>query len=384
MLRATEAAQAPAALAMRAIALAQLEEHAAATELLQRAAGLFRSGGDRAGEARCHAAAAEIALDRRSFAEAERSLASAAELLRAAGDDRNAAWTELCAARLAALRGDVASAEEALGGIVSLDETIVAARFLASAEIALRRHDGPSARYALDRAAALAPHPHLVTEIARLGEILERPVGLLQRGDLERPLRLEQLASTDVPVLVDGLRRLARTPAETIDLSRRPVLLALLLALAARAPDPVPGNELIRAAFGTARPNESHRARLRVELGRLRRVVPLPLRAVNGGWRLDADAAAVVPLAPEARDPILALLSDGASWPAGSLADALGRSQRSVQRDLASLGVAGHVHAEGAGNRRTWRRADPLAPRMLLLLPPPDALSSGTARRNET
>ena len=61
------------------------------------------------------------------------------------------------------------------------------------------------------------------------------------------------------------------TLAAVISLATRPVLFALARALAEAWPGDVPRDALVARAFGAKLADESHRARLRVEIGRLRR-----------------------------------------------------------------------------------------------------------------
>src|SRR5262249_37759121 len=163
--------------------------------------------------------------------------------------------------------------------------------------------------------------PAIAAEIDRLEQGLVRPVARIGEESLdvlgvERALRRA--------IVVDGLRRRVHARAD-VDLSRRPVLFALLAALAGAHPNPPDGTAPIAAAFAASRPNESPRARLRVEPGRLRALLPRPLRLVAGpgGWRLEtggAKIALIEPLAPAAQAALEALLADGAAWPAAELA----------------------------------------------------------------
>src|SRR5690606_23069152 len=121
---------------------------------------------------------------------------------------------------------------------------------------------------------------------------------------------------------------------------------------------------------------ESHRVRLRVEIGRLRQQIrPLAaLRATKRGFALEPRAPAVAVLAPPVdgdHAEVLALLADGEAWSSSALALALGVSPRSVQRALEALARAGKAEAFGRGRARRW-----IAPRVpgfttTLLLPAP-------------
>ena len=63
------------------------------------------------------------------------------------------------------------------------------------------------------------------------------------------------------------------TRCTVVSLARRPVLFALARALGEAWPGDVPRDTLVARAFGAKRADESHRARLRVEIGRLRVVL---------------------------------------------------------------------------------------------------------------
>ena len=113
-------------------------------------------------------------------------------------------------------------------------------------------------------------------------------------------------------------------------------------------------------AFRAREADESYRARLRVELGRLRSVLRklVALNATTLGFALvPRHAKEVVVLAQpveEEHGSVLAFLSDGESWSSSALALALRMSQRSVQRALDSLGAAGKVQSFGKGLARRW------------------------------
>ena len=112
-------------------------------------------------------------------------------------------------------------------------------------------------------------------------------------------------------------------------------------------------------AFRVRRANESHRARLRVELGRLRRELRslADVRATPGGFVLLPRWGEVMVLAPPIESPdaaVLALMADGEAWSTSALALALGSSQRTVQRALGALEASGKVRALGHGRARRW------------------------------
>jgi hypothetical protein len=160
-----------------------------------------------------------------------------------------------------------------------------------------------------------------------------------------------------------------------VSLATRPVMFALARALGEAWPGDVARDGLVARAFGAKRADESHRARLRVEVGRLRRLLRT-LASVNATKRgfvlAPRGGRAVVVLArlvDERHGAVLAFLADGESWSSSALALALGGSQRSVQRALDSLAAAGKAQSMGRGRARRWMT--PPAPGLTtsLLLP---------------
>ena len=125
-------------------------------------------------------------------------------------------------------------------------------------------------------------------------------------------------------------------------------------------PGDVPRGTLLAHAFGARYTDESHRARLRVEIGRLRvELRPLAdVSATKRGFALAPHRAGeVVMLAPpveEEHASVLAILADGEPWSSSALALALGTSPRTVQRALDSLAAAGKVRLFGRGRARRW------------------------------
>jgi hypothetical protein len=160
-----------------------------------------------------------------------------------------------------------------------------------------------------------------------------------------------------------------------ISLVRRPVLFALARALGEAVPLDVPRDTLIALAFRARRANDSHRARLRVEIGRLRKVLGTlaGVSATPRGYTLlPRRAGEVVVLArllDEEHAAVLAFLADGESWSSSALALALGTSQRTVQRALDSLGAAGKVRPVGRGRARRWMSPPAAGFATTLLLP---------------
>ena len=161
-------------------------------------------------------------------------------------------------------------------------------------------------------------------------------------------------------LVVDACRHVVRDTGKVVSLARRPVLFALARALAEAWPEDVPRGTLIERAFRAKFADESHRARLRVEIGRLRTVLRTlaAVSATQQGFKLVPRAAReVVVLArpvEEKHAAVLAFLADGESWSSSALALALGASQRTVQRALDSLAAAGKVQSIGRARARRW------------------------------
>jgi hypothetical protein len=178
---------------------------------------------------------------------------------------------------------------------------------------------------------------------------------------------------------VDACRHVVREQNKVVSLAKRPVLFALARALAEAWPGDVPRDTLVARAFGGKRADESHRARLRVEVGRLRTVLRAlaDVRATKHGFALaPRRAREVVVLAwpMEINDElaaVLAFLADGESWSSSALALALGTSQRTVQRTLELLAAAGKVQSFGRGRARRWMTPPVPEFTTTLLLPAP-------------
>jgi hypothetical protein len=262
-----------------------------------------------------------------------------------------------------------------------LPPSLLAVAELAAAEVALRSLRTAPAHAALARAheaAERARVPALLAEVAEARAALDRPAARrLQAGQEEQPLRLDQVEAllASGTLVVDACRRSLRAGATWRPLARRPVLFALARALAEAWPGDVDRQALIACAFGARRPNESHRARLRVEIGRLRALVAALARieATARGFVLrPRGARAVVVLSPPIdgdQASLVALLSDGAAWSTSALALALGASQRTVQRALVELEAAGRVRSIGRARARRWL-SPPLAGFTTILLLP--------------
>ena len=371
----------PPALALRGIAMAQLGDYARSRELLKRAARAFGSHEELA-RARCVVAEAEVALAMRDFAGSPRALAAASATLEAHADQGNAMQARLIAARRLLLLGRLAEAAAILDSLAAgaLTPALAAVAELSKAELALRSLRVAQAQAALVRAheaASRARVPALLAEVARAREAFERPAARRLDAAGEQSLRLDDVAAllASGALVVDACRRGVGVGDAWCPLARRPVLFALARALAQAWPGDVERETLIAGAFGFRDPDETHRARLRVEIGRLRALVKdmAHVDATARGFALRPHAAhAVAVLAPPIEGEqasLVALLSDGAPWSTSALALALGASQRTVQRALAELEAAGRVRALGAARARRWL-APPLAGFTTILLLP--------------
>jgi hypothetical protein len=251
---------------------------------------------------------------------------------------------------------------------------------LAAAELALRSLRVADARAALDQArdaAERARVPALQAEVRDARAALDHPAARRVGTGGEQLLRLDEVAALldSDALVVDACRRVMGAGATSQALARRPILFTLALALAEAWPGDVERDALIARAFRTRRPDETHRARLRVEIGRLRALVkPMArIEATPRGFALAPLAAKeVVVLAPPIEGEqasLLALLSDGAAWSTSALALALDASQRTVQRALAELEAGARVRAIGQARARRWL-APPLAGFTTILLLP--------------
>jgi len=371
----------PPALALRGIAMAQLGELARARELLRLAARGFGPHEELA-RARCVVAEAEVALAMRDLGGSPRSLMAAAATLEARNDRPNALQARLLAARRLLLLGRLDEASIALAPLDASDlsASLAAVAELTAAELALRSLRVAPARAALARAheaAARAGVPALQAEVAEAQASLDRPAARRLRPDGEQPLRLDEVAALldSGALVIDACRRGLRAGTAWQPLASRPILFALARALAEAWPGDVDRETLIACAFRIRRPDDTHRARLRVEIGRLRAIVAhmAGIAATTRGFALKPlDEREVVVLAPPiAGDEasLIALLSDGAAWSTSALALALATSQRTVQRALVELEAAGRVRAIGRTRARRWL-APPLAGFTTILLLP--------------
>ena len=355
-----------AARAMRGAALSQLGEFVRAKKELRAALRTLGSG-DGLLRARCLAAEAEIALALGDLRWSAEPVARVVAELEAAGDSRNAAYLQLVAARAALRLGRPADAERLLrhakfAPAAPLERTFAE---LVRVELAAKRGDPDLLTSALARAgaaAASAAIPALVSEVARIRDHYEGPTAVItSRGKARTASFCEVCALGRSPDLViDGGGREVRSSAECVSFARRPVLFELLRVLAEAWPNAVSRDVLISRAFGARRPNESHRIRLRVEIGRLRKFVQprLGVIAEEPGYALSAtpEILLVMPLEESPASRVLSLMHGGEPWSASSLALALDISERTVQRSLGELQNAGKVGPTGNGRGRRWVR----------------------------
>lgn len=371
------------ALALRGIAMAQLGEFGRARALLRRAARAFGPK-DAVARARCTVAEAEIALVSRELGWPVKALEAARAMLAAHGDRVNAAHARYLEARRLLLIGRLDDAESALAVLepAYLFPASRAAYELVVAGIALRHLRTKEARAALaraERAARQAAIPALTVEVESAALVLDRPAARLVARREERYLQLEELEAllASRTLVVDAYRHVVRDDRTTVSLARRPVLFTLARALGEAWPEDVPRNTLVARAFRAPRADESHRARLRVEVGRLRAALrPLAgVSATKRGFALvshrDGEVVVLAPPVTEKHALVLALLADGESWSTSALAIALGVSQRTVQRALDSLAAAGKVQSFGRGRGRRWMTPPVPGFPTTLLLPTP-------------
>ena len=371
------------ALALRGVAMAQLGDLARAKALLRRAARAFGPR-EAVARARCVVAEAEIALVSRDLGWPAKALDTARATLEEHGDRVNAAHARCLEVRRLLLIGRLDEAER---GVAALDPApfppaLRAAHELAVAGIAMRRLRTKTARAALARAESAACHagiPALTAEVESAVRVLNAPAArLIARGE-DRPLRLEEVEAVleSKALVVDACRYVVRDAGAVVSLARRPVLFALARTLGEAWPADAPRDTLLARAFRAKHADDSHRARLRVEVGRLRAAVRTlaGVSATKRGFALvPRRAREVVVLArpvEEAHAAVLAFLADGESWSSSALALALGASQRTVQRALDSLAAAGKVQSFGRARARRWMTPPVPGFTTTLLLPAP-------------
>jgi hypothetical protein len=374
------------ALALRGIAMAQLGDLVRAKTLVRSAARAFGPK-EAVARARCVVAEAEIALVSRDLGWPAKALDAARMTLEAHGDQANAAHARYLEIRRLLLIGCLDEAEHLLE---ALDPTPFppasrAAHELVVAGIAMRRLRTKTARAALTRAAHAAHRaniPALTAEVESAALLLSTPAARLITQGHERlllPDEVEALLASPA-LVVDACRHVVCNDSTVISLARRPVLFAIARALGEAWPEDVPRDTLVMLAFRTRHLDESHRARLRVEVGRLRTMLrPLAgVSATKRGFALEPQGKhEVVVLArpvEEQHAAVLAFLGDGGSWSSSALALALGASQRTVQRALDSLAAAGKAQSFGRGRARRWMTppAPGFATTLLLSVPLPE------------
>lgn len=373
-----------AGLALRGIAMAQLGEHVRARELLRAAARAFGPR-EPVARARCVVAEAEIAIASRDVGWAAKRLETSGDVLERHGDALNAAHARQLRMRQLLLTGHLDELERALPAGPErrkLPPSLEAGHELLVTQLHLRRMRPQDARAAIlraMRAARRAAVPALLAETEAALRSLDAPAArqiargneqLLTIGAVEKVLASRAM-------IVDCWRYAIRHAGTVVSLAGRPVLLILARILAEAWPRGASREELIHRAFRISSVDESHRARLRVEMGRLRKLLaPMAsVKATPDGFALEPlQARSVVVLAPLVEDrhaDVLAVLSDGESWPASAVAAALRTSARSVQRALEALARAGKVQPVGRGRARRWMTPPPLPGFATLLLLPP-------------
>ncbi len=353
------------ALALRGIALAQLGDFVRAKLLLRRAVRAFGSR-EPVARARCVLAEAEIALATRELGFSVNALDAAYETLTAHGDHINASHARNIALRRLLLLGRLDEAEHSSAEVDAslLPPALQATHELIVAAIAVRRLRIEAARAAFGRAtqaAARAGVPALSAEVANAARELDVPAARLRERGEERLVWLDEVEalSTSSALVVDAIRFVVRAGRIEIAFGRRPVLFALVRALAEAWPEDVSREVLVARAFAGRRADRSHRARLRVELARLRHALD-PLSRVTAtarGFVLAPTPDRVVVLARPVDEPharVLACIADGEAWSSSALALALGTSRRTMQRALDALAAAGRVQHLGNGPARRW------------------------------
>jgi hypothetical protein len=354
------------ALALRGIAMAQLGDLVRAKALLRSAARTFGPH-EAVARARCTVAEGEAALASRDLGWPAKALEAARATLDAHGDLANAAYARCLQARRLLLLGNIDEAERTLARLdpALLPPASRTVHELVLAGIQMRRLRTQAARAALARAtdaAIEARIPALMAEVESALRTLNAPAArLIVKGE-ERLLLFDDVEAllASKAFIVDACRRVVRQSGMVVALARRPVLFTLARALGEAWPAEVSRDALIARAFRLKLADESQRARLRVEIGRLRRVLrPLAdVSATGRGFKLvprRTREVVVLALPVDEEDAaVLALLGDGESWSTSALALALGKSQRTVQRALESLAAARKVQAFGRGRARRW------------------------------
>ena len=359
---------------LRGVAMAQLGEDRAAQKLLERAQRGLAQGDPM--HARVLAARGEVALAARDLGLAGRLLGTAEAAL---ADDRvNRTFVRLLRVRRLLLLGRIDEASR----LVALDlrgappKLRVHAELL-RADIAARRLRVLEAEAAIARArtaARSAALPPLSAHVERAAADIAAPVARLVRGGTTELATLAVIASLgrDDALVVDACRRELRLGGATVSLAKRPLLFALAQTLGEVAPLARSRALLIERAFGARRTSDSLRARLRVEIGRLRRALAPLGSAIDStleGFALREERVLVVlPPGDGEASLLLALLRSGEAWSSSAVASASGLGKRAVQRGLAALKQAGKIDSHGAGRSRRWVARPPDGFAITLLL----------------
>jgi len=363
--------------------MAQLGDLVRAKALLRSAARAFGPK-ESVARARCVVAEAEIALVSRDLGWPAKALDAARATLEQHGDRVNAAHARYIDVRRLLLTGRLDEAERRLTALdpAPFPPALKIGHDLLVAWVAIRRLRTQEARAALARAGRAARHAgiHALTaEVESASRVLNTPAArLIVRGE-EHLLLLAEVEALQASkaLVVDACRNVVRDAGSTVSLARRPVLFALARALGEAWPGDMSRDTLVARAFGAKRADESHRARLRVEVGRLRRVLRTlaGVDATKQGFALAPRRAhEVVVLArpvEERHAAVLAFLADGESWSSSALALALGASPRTVQRALDELATAGKVQSFGRARARRWMTPPVPGFPTTLLLPGP-------------
>jgi len=371
-----------AGLAIRGVALARLGKRDRARELLRSAAKAFGAAVP-LGRARCLLADAEIALASRDLRGVDAALARVGRDLRTLGDPINALHADCLAARSLLLRGRLREARAALNALHlrHASPSLRAEIQLAWVELHVRTPNASAARAALaeaDRAARAARIPAISAEVRAARALLEAPAGRLIRAGKEHLLGLDQVERLQrMPrgLLIDTRESTVSAGLLRISLQGRPVLFGLGRALAEAWPGEVTRRELLSRVFAVTRANDTHRARLRVEMARLRRALAqvATIAATPAGFRLDPlgeeQVSVLSPVSESAHPQVLTLLADGEAWSSSALASALGMNQRTVQRSLLALELAGQTRSTGRARAKRWLLAPPNQFATPLLLP---------------
>ena len=371
------------ALALRGIAMAQLGDLVRAKVLLRRAARGFGLK-EPVARARCVVAEAEVGLAARELNWSAKSLEAARIVLDEHGDRANAAQARYLEVRRLVLIGRLDEADKMLAALDSggLPAALRVVHELAIAAIATRRLRIRVARDALaaaEQAARRAAIPALTAEVDGAARLLTRPAARVIADGKDRLLLLEDVEALHASgaLIVDACRLIVRDATTAVPLASRPVLFALARALGEAWPLDVSRDALVARTFRGKRADESYRARLRVEVGRLRRELRRLARvcATERGFALAplkaSEVVVLVPPVEDANAAVLACLADGESWSSSALALAVGTGQRTMQRSLEALAAAGKVQAFGHGRARRWVTPPPPGFTTTLLLPAP-------------